>query len=615
MFFMGKILLGQKYYFYGLMPKSRLKLLFLQKINPMKIYLSFVLLALLGIAFPMRAQVTIKIEKLSVPDSFLPVESPEEIFKTFIEEDAGVTKYDIEENDFRMDYGLLALKVDADSLVTFGSHSFISGMREAYWHHRPVTLSPDMIWVLIAQGFSHHVNANAEALRDRIVDFKGKKELVCEFDVTSIGQIDWEKAVDSFSVKIAENTKSDIAEIIKADFSTTTQVERIASEITLMSAVKDYFVFTVSIMGCGIPYVVLEGTPEDWQRVYDKAMQLRDYDLGWWIDELEPVLRQIVASSKGEIDNSFWMNMFRIHTKEVYGSPECLNGWMAKFYPYNRYEERLPMDTLYLDDIDRLPDEMVKVDVRVFNEMTGKETFVELWAGFVGLAQNNENYMLTPKMGWMVRKKDVGNEFQRLKMENEEGYSLLFVQNLPVALRQFDTLPIRKLEIDFREKPDFPEWFWNLNIEQLRVKGKISEEERRNLLQHFDDVTLDNAWYFNTGDGWVAHIKNGNVFEQIEGLKHVKLLSLDATIIGHEDDLKYRPIGVGPDWVPLNIEMPESWEEVQVDSISVRLNESENEPLNLLRRSFPNTAIKALYEYYSFGEIQTMVREEKKRRP
>jgi hypothetical protein len=192
---------------------------------------------------------------------------------------------------------------------------------------------------------------------------------------------------------------------------------------------------------------------------------------------------------------------------------------------------------------------------------------------------------------------------------------LRFVQNLPSALRQFDTIPIRKLEIDFREKPYFPEWFWDLNIEQLRVEGKISEEERRNLLQHFADVSLDNAWYFNTGDGWVAHIKNGNVFEQIEGLKHVKLLCLNATIIGHEDDLMYRPIGVGPDWAPLNIEMPESWEEVQVDSVYVRLNESENEPLNLLRRSFPNTAIKALYEYYNFGNIQRMVREEKKRRP
>ena len=216
--------------------------------------------------------------------------------------------------------------------------------------------------------------------------------------------------------------------------------------------------------------------------------------------------------------------------------------------------------------------------------MTGEETFVELWAGFVGLAQNNENYMLTPKMGWMVRVKDVGNEVQKLKMENEEGYSLRFVQNLPVALRQFDTLPIRKLEIDFREKPYFPEWFWDLNIEQLRVKGKISGEERRNLLQHFDDVTLDNAWYFNTGDGWVAQITNGNVFEQIEGLKHVKLLCLNATIIGHEDDLMYRPIGVGSDWAPLNIEMPESWEEVQVDSVYVRLNESENALLELLKK-------------------------------
>ena len=94
MLFMGELLFGQKYYFYGLMPKSRLKLLFLQKkINPMKKQISFVLLVLLGIVFPMRAQVTIKIETLSKPDSLLSVQSPEEIFKTFIEEDAGVTDH------------------------------------------------------------------------------------------------------------------------------------------------------------------------------------------------------------------------------------------------------------------------------------------------------------------------------------------------------------------------------------------------------------------------------------------------------------------------------------------------------------------------------------------
>jgi hypothetical protein len=66
----------------------------------MKKYLSFVLLiVLLGIAFPLRAQVTIKIERLSKPDSLLPVQSPKDIFKTFIEEDAGSTKYAIEKKD------------------------------------------------------------------------------------------------------------------------------------------------------------------------------------------------------------------------------------------------------------------------------------------------------------------------------------------------------------------------------------------------------------------------------------------------------------------------------------------------------------------------------------
>jgi hypothetical protein len=108
---------------------------------------------------------------------------------------------------------------------------------------------------------------------------------------------------------------------------------------------------------------------------------------------------------------------------------------------------------------------------------------------------------------------------------------------------------------------------------------------------------LDNAWYFNTGDGWIAQIGNGNVYEQIEGLKHVKLLCFDATIIGHEDDLFYRPIISGPDWEPLNIEMPVSWEKVQVDSVYVRLNESENAPLELLKKQLPEAVFKTGHDF------------------
>lgn len=53
-------------------------------------------------------------------------------------------------------------------------------MYQAYADHRPFVLSPDMIWLLISQGFAQHVNANHESLRKYFVDFSGKQSLVVQ---------------------------------------------------------------------------------------------------------------------------------------------------------------------------------------------------------------------------------------------------------------------------------------------------------------------------------------------------------------------------------------------------------------------------------------------------
>jgi hypothetical protein len=39
---------------------------------------------------------------------------------------------------------------------------------DAFYEHRPITLSPDVVWFTIAQGFATHVDLNAEALRARV---------------------------------------------------------------------------------------------------------------------------------------------------------------------------------------------------------------------------------------------------------------------------------------------------------------------------------------------------------------------------------------------------------------------------------------------------------------
>ena len=48
---------------------------------------------------------------------------------------------------------------------------------DAYNKHHDLVLRPEDFWQAILTQFSFYVNANAEQLRDRIVDFEGQKEL------------------------------------------------------------------------------------------------------------------------------------------------------------------------------------------------------------------------------------------------------------------------------------------------------------------------------------------------------------------------------------------------------------------------------------------------------
>jgi hypothetical protein len=78
-------------------------------------------------------------------------------------------------------------------------HPLIDAVHVAFSQHRPLTLSPDDIWLVIAQGFGHHVAENAAALRPDAaallrMDRKRKKKISNE---------DWKSPID----KEAEITK------------------------------------------------------------------------------------------------------------------------------------------------------------------------------------------------------------------------------------------------------------------------------------------------------------------------------------------------------------------------------------------------------------------------
>ncbi|MBC8052652.1 MAG: DUF4419 domain-containing protein [Sphingobacteriaceae bacterium] len=336
---------------------------------------------------------TYRIEKLSKPDNLLPTVSPENLFKN-------------------VDKNFLKLSV-SDKLVDLGTRPVITGYLRAYQNHYPITISPDIMWLLICQGFSHHVNNNPEALRSMLVNFKGKKELEVTRNVTGTAGLrvfPWESVFPEFVQQISAYTGKELSDNLSPAFSTTTPTSRIAGQITIMESMKEFFNYKVIMVGCGIPEVTIEGSVEDWEKINRRLDYLSKYDLKWWTSELKPVIQKIIDSKRGKFQKSFWMNMVKYHKTGLYGSYDGIDGWLLKFYPYleiNGEGNGLSRSEFKeIKHVGFLPKEIASVPF-TFQIKNAFSTVVatykmEFWAGFMGLKQDKRTFNVKPEIGWAV---------------------------------------------------------------------------------------------------------------------------------------------------------------------------------------------------------------------
>jgi hypothetical protein len=285
-------------------------------------------------------------------------------------------------------------------LIQCNFHPFINALHVAYQMHLPFVISPDMIWLMIAQGFATHVGKNAEELRVKFTDFKGEKELRIKVQNNVIGNplFDWENLFKQFSDSIEANTGHDLLDLITGNFSTTTPIEKAAFQITLMDAMSDYFNYTFYSL-CGIPEITLEGTEEDWRRIEIKAEALAQYGLEDWIASLRPVLREFtIVAGGGEIDTLFWRGIYQNLNHSSGRDVTHLTGWITKFFPYNNHGNR----TFGADSISfsELPSGLSTVATKY--DDNGRIYPMEFDAGFVGYRQDEKTYALRPEISWAV---------------------------------------------------------------------------------------------------------------------------------------------------------------------------------------------------------------------
>lgn len=443
-----------------------------------------------------QKSITFDIEPLTPPERLLEENRDTNIYKRLLQPDA-TGSIPVLANQVNALEGLVAHYKASVPLVNFGYHSFFDGMYHAYAEHRPVVLSPDMIWLLISQGFAHHVNNNAEALRKYFVKHDGRVSLIVKDNRIRLNNPEspWQDVFPAFTKQIEKHTGKALVDALTADFTTTTPVSRIASQITVMDAMKKYFEYIVMRISCGIPRVTLEGTTSDWEKVLMKASALKKYELDWWLSEIEPLLHEFVNASKGKVNTEFWRNMFKYHdVKGVYKS-RAIDGWFVKFFPYNKDGKRNNLDSLAGSS--NLPGEIVKVDLRylVLDDAGNikEDTPLELWAGFIGLRQNKTNYALTPEIGWLIKRKDTLPDpaiVNRLQREKDNGFGgiEIRVNEVPAEILQIDRF--KRLSITFTDSIRIPEAMGKIQIEQLILKGKVNQQEKERIFALFPKTNV-----------------------------------------------------------------------------------------------------------------------------
>ena len=370
----------------------------------------------------------------------------------------------------------------------------------AYAEHRPLVITPDMMWLLICQGYSYHVNLDPEKYRDLLVSHSGKLDIIVRRDTSGhYEQEDVELIVSEFSKQVTEYTKGTIASDLVASFSTTGPLERLVSQITLMDVVKEYFEFIHMEGICGIPYIKLKGTPEDWESILERIHQFDQFGLEWWTAKLDPILKEFVEAAKGNPKAAFWKGIVKKYRPGMLigrgcipegPEPTIIDGWILNFFPYCKdgrtpdkviNDESLLPETVSVPFIHRIVDD---------NGALQQEERLEFTAGFFGVHEDRNTFELTPVMGWAISKAESNQDILNALGKEASRYGLsMRISKVPEALRSFKR--IESLELRFAGPVELPSWLDEIDIDRITIRGKLTEDEQKSIEKRFKRVFFD----------------------------------------------------------------------------------------------------------------------------
>ena len=385
---------------------------------------------------------------------------------------------------------LMYISLDGKKELGYIYANILFGFHRAHTNHLPLIIKPDDIWLLIIQTFTNHVNENSEELRDLLVNFDRKKKLEVKYRINDINDINKE-ILENFSEQINEKMQkylgNSLIETLTPNFTTTTKDSEIICKITIMGAFKKFFEYQLAIVGCGIPYIILEGNSDDYKKILLKCEELKKFKFEWYINRIIPIIQKMLEAKEGKIDIDFFKNIVQKKqiTENRYApsgeEPEdmkvkYISGWILKFFGYLSERDdktgKLKIfnkEKIEIDDFRKLTYQMIKVPIKIIDEVNQKEYQAKYEVGFIG-CDKNENNEVFPVEGWIFsilnnkQNKDKREDKKEDKEDEEED-------------EEEDEDKLNNINDYYLDRIKYPLMFLNENEFENYQKEKEDEEE------------------------------------------------------------------------------------------------------------------------------------------
>ncbi len=292
-------------------------------------------------------------------------------------------------------------------LVNTHYNGLIHTLQYCYDQHRPLVLSPDVIWLAIIQSVSIHVNKNFTKLEKKLFKENKPKTLIARNDSLSFATEHWEDLINQLAQQTKSYTNEDYYSFFVPQFSTTTKIQTTAFQITLLNTYKKAFAY-VGESGCGIPYIRLIGNKSDWELIYAHLDHLDLIGLTNWKNELKPLLKEFINVYDNKINTLFWQSIYK--NMSDYNA-FYISGWILKLFPYieqqagsGQYDEEIELtrlDKKYFENkfiygnkhvlsnlsTDDFPSGIVDIDLTWNNYIDDETKKLKIYSGY--LASNN----------------------------------------------------------------------------------------------------------------------------------------------------------------------------------------------------------------------------------